>query len=1474
MDAVGRLGNYISQGVYSVAAPFHPFGGAVDIIVVQQEDGTFKCTPWYVKFGKFQGVLKRREKIVTVSVNGKEAGFHMYLDHKGEAYFLKEDDFDEEETIILSPPSAPSSGDEITATTSEGGSGSGRRIGFKDEEDTVGIKIDGENRAAGDAADRSSQGIASSQKKEEFLIEQQSSITSNENELSGSSGSKSSFSSGVKNGKIVSKSPSRKRSIFSLVFRGKSQSFSGSQVVCPRRDEEDGHREEEGDNIHRTSSLERAEIVVDLFDAKWATGDSTNKGQTTVKKKSVEMSCFSTSFGYGSGSVEGGSKETENETSYDKTVCSSIFPSFPQDISVVGPILDDSANENSVQVISNRVGPSTFEYSGGTNSVQHGDSEREGESKSENSVQVICNHFETSTFEDSVDGIVDLEHSVRLSDSGRQQSQTEAQMFMMEESLSNCNECRKQVFGSFAASHPENMASNEEYTDPPNLNIPEAVELKNAGMSREESSSKFNEFREPISGINVTFQTGNGASDQEDTNSPHLNVPESVKFSKVNTDAVLPSADDSQDMVTASLLSSGIPSGISHLGGPLFNALANLDLCMESDEKSNTIPQMEVAAESFVKSSSNGEEQMEHREIQDEALVHNVFLVEKNESYECTTSIMLLDVHSGTSNISNSLPRADPDPCIESDEGTKTLQGVQDVGPVVQDRQVDESEPMDYKKPNEEAVIHILPGKEMDISSFSDHNTSTESEILDGKLVTQKSFIYKSAQEDMGLIDTCSQLAEIMLDSMPRRKFEMQSNGGVPKNAFKKFAQTDATQELEFIWANNQSGKHEQFHIETKETYVNEFTRNGSGEDLDLTFDDDYGLKNSLSLSNQSPDMREEMGDCNLYFSMDQDKRESRMVETNKSNEELAYSDQQPDDPQVPSTENVNVTDIIGDSLDGSMSELSRTRTSPICIPGLHMKSKRDIAETSCSLPNTANLPGLHMKDKKDIAQTSCSLPNTVNHFLDIESLGADHVFSRPLGFDCACLKQRMNHDIPFPNSQHVKSCAPDKETVYGLTASENSSDILKNGNATEAAIASVQPDSGIEISLCGHLLSEGMGTEAAAQAFDSQKLSLEDFHNSGAAITKNKKLVVKIGGRYFPWDAAAPIILGMVSFGFEEPVNPEGAIPVEWVENTLGRCTSDSFVTSGGGWKLWPFRFRRIKTAERKSVSMLPKDQLMVDPEAALQSSFDGALEIKSDFYRRTGRHKVRSNTPTSGQLSSLNLKDGQNMITFTFSTRVLGKQQVDARIYLWKWNTRIVVSDVDGTITKSDVLGQFMPLVGKDWTQSGVAHLFSAIKDNGYQLLFLSARAIAQAYLTRQFLVNVKQDGKALPDGPVVISPDGLFPSLYREVIRRAPHEFKIACLEDIRALFPADCNPFYAGFGNRDTDEISYLKVGIPKGKIFIINPKGEVAVNRRLDRKSYTSLHKLVNGMFPARSSSEQEDFNAWNYWRVPLPDIDV
>ncbi|KAK6290382.1 hypothetical protein POUND7_001923 [Theobroma cacao] len=413
----------------------------------------------------------------------------------------------------------------------------------------------------------------------------------------------------------------------------------------------------------------------------------------------------------------------------------------------------------------------------------------------------------------------------------------------------------------------------------------------------------------------------------------------------------------------------------------------------------------------------------------------------------------------------------------------------------------------------------------------------------------------------------------------------------------------------------------------------------------------------------------------------------------------------------------------------------------------------------------------------------------------------------------------------------------------------------------------------GFEISLCGNELYAGMGLEAAAEVFEAHRIPADEYKNSAMSIIKNGNLIIRFGQQYLPWEKAAPVVLGMAAFGLELPLEPQDAIPVEQDESSNPK-DDDSIVTStssGRRWRLWSIPFRRVKTLEHTN-SNSSSEEVFVDTESGLQNSLSDSTPTSSGRIESPNKQFIRTNVPTNAQIASLNLKDGQNMITFSFCTRVLGTQQVDAHLYLWKWNAKIVISDVDGTITKSDVLGQFMPLVGRDWTQSGVARLFSAIKENGYQLLFLSARAIVQAYLTRSFLLNLKQDGKALPNGPVVISPDGLFPSLYREVIRRAPHEFKIACLEDIKKLFPSDYNPFYAGFGNRDTDELSYRKIGIPKGKIFIINPKGEVAISR-IDVRSYTSLHTLVNDMFPPTSLVEQEDFNSWNFWKVPLPDIE-
>ena len=107
-------------------------------------------------------------------------------------------------------------------------------------------------------------------------------------------------------------------------------------------------------------------------------------------------------------------------------------------------------------------------------------------------------------------------------------------------------------------------------------------------------------------------------------------------------------------------------------------------------------------------------------------------------------------------------------------------------------------------------------------------------------------------------------------------------------------------------------------------------------------------------------------------------------------------------------------------------------------------------------------------------------------------------------------------------------------------------------------------------------------------------------------------------------------------------------------------------------------------------------------------------------------------------------------------------------------------MVSDVDGTITKSDVLGHVMTAIGRDWSHVGVTKLMEDIRKNGYHVMYLSARSIGQATVTRDFLFNLDQNGAKLPVGPVIISSDGILPSLFREMILKRPDEFKIASLQ----------------------------------------------------------------------------------------------
>jgi phosphatidate phosphatase LPIN len=245
------------------------------------------------------------------------------------------------------------------------------------------------------------------------------------------------------------------------------------------------------------------------------------------------------------------------------------------------------------------------------------------------------------------------------------------------------------------------------------------------------------------------------------------------------------------------------------------------------------------------------------------------------------------------------------------------------------------------------------------------------------------------------------------------------------------------------------------------------------------------------------------------------------------------------------------------------------------------------------------------------------------------------------------------------------------------------------------------------------------------------------------------------------------------------------------------------------------------------------------------------------------------------SEKLKKLPLKPGENTIIFSVGG---DKIACSSKIYLWPSNIKIVISDIDGTITKSDALGHFFAMLGKDWTHSGVASLYNAINRNGYKFLYLTSRSIGQSTSTQKYIRSIEQDKYKLPDGPIIMSPDRLLAALKREVILGNPEEFKIAALKDIQRLFSPNGDdltksPFYAGFGNRITDAQSYHAVGVPPSRIFTINSHGSVWVEQLVlvagSSSTYLAMTDIVDLYFPPVKSAplaEDENFSELAFWK--------
>ncbi|CAK6448018.1 unnamed protein product [Pipistrellus nathusii] len=410
-----------------------------------------------------------------------------------------------------------------------------------------------------------------------------------------------------------------------------------------------------------------------------------------------------------------------------------------------------------------------------------------------------------------------------------------------------------------------------------------------------------------------------------------------------------------------------------------------------------------------------------------------------------------------------------------------------------------------------------------------------------------------------------------------------------------------------------------------------------------------------------------------------------------------------------------------------------------------------------------------------------------------------------------------------------------------------------------------------IVLSLCGGLADS---RDISLEKFNKHVVSYQDLvQNPG--LLDDPNLVVKINEKHYNWAVAAPMVLSLQAFQKNLP------------KSTVDKLEKEKMPRKGGRW--WFSWRRRDFPAEERSA---PREKTAAreargEKSDVLSSEEDAPdspviLEAPSrpplpPAYTPAYKKSLRL---SSDQIRQLNLQEGANEVVFSVTTQYQGTCRCRATIYLWQWDDKVVISDIDGTITKSDALGHILPQLGKDWTHQGITSLYHKIHLNGYKFLYCSARAIGMADLTKGYLQWVSERGCGLPKGPILLSPSSLFSALHREVIEKKPEVFKIACLSDIQQLFLPHGQPFYAAFGNRPNDVTAYRHVGLPASRIFTVNPRGELIQEPMKNHKStYKRLSEVVELLFPPLDRGPSADlaspeYSSFCYWREPLTAVDL
>eukprot|EP00477_Mikrocytos_mackini_P001901 GAHX01002066.1.p1 GENE.GAHX01002066.1~~GAHX01002066.1.p1 ORF type:complete len:496 (+),score=96.36 GAHX01002066.1:68-1555(+) len=238
---------------------------------------------------------------------------------------------------------------------------------------------------------------------------------------------------------------------------------------------------------------------------------------------------------------------------------------------------------------------------------------------------------------------------------------------------------------------------------------------------------------------------------------------------------------------------------------------------------------------------------------------------------------------------------------------------------------------------------------------------------------------------------------------------------------------------------------------------------------------------------------------------------------------------------------------------------------------------------------------------------------------------------------------------------------------------------------------------------------------------------------------------------------------------------------------------------------------------------------------------------EEKEDTATKSSRKVILA--PTN-YLEKMNLKEGKNVIRFALIFSPGNETSIESHIFFYASDDKFIVSDIDGTITKSDLIGHMAPFVGMSyWINEKLLTLFKKIKQNQYRFIYLTSRPLDYSSATRTYINTAEINGLKLPDGPVFCVPYSFLNALKSEIVNKRQNLLKTELIREILVPFDENNDPLFAGFGNQQSDFQAYTNSKINKGRVFILKDKNTIMNSYMFFNRDINGLIKDYEDIFP-------------------------